>query len=140
MPTVWFQVHLLNVTHTENGSLIKWAILPDESADYISNTTAMVMLLTMLKYVQLLPFHQLSIVLYLMHIYICAEHNSALKGTSFAASWEIWKLSADWIERQASSKAVCSFLFSSYYFLLTLRTWFFFHFLLILYHWIQIHV
>ncbi|KAE8099940.1 hypothetical protein FH972_017883 [Carpinus fangiana] len=35
------QVHLLNFTHKENVSLIKWAILPDESADYISNTTAM---------------------------------------------------------------------------------------------------
>lgn len=35
------QVHLLDFTYKENGSLIKWAIRPDEPADYISNATAM---------------------------------------------------------------------------------------------------
>ena len=44
MLTAWFQVHLLSFNYKSNVSLFKWAIFPDESADYISNTTAMVML------------------------------------------------------------------------------------------------
>ncbi|KAF7828655.1 aspartic proteinase-like protein 2 [Senna tora] len=35
------QVHLLNFTSLGNGSFSSWAITPDSSADYISNTTAM---------------------------------------------------------------------------------------------------
>ncbi|XP_030949997.1 aspartic proteinase CDR1-like [Quercus lobata] len=35
------QVHLLSFNYKSNVSLFKWAIFPDESADYISNTTAM---------------------------------------------------------------------------------------------------
>lgn len=35
------QVQLVDFTFKANFSLIKWAIFPDESADYISNTTAM---------------------------------------------------------------------------------------------------
>ncbi|XP_040998063.1 aspartic proteinase 36-like isoform X1 [Juglans microcarpa x Juglans regia] len=34
------QVHFLNFSYTANASLIKWAIFPDESADYISNAMA----------------------------------------------------------------------------------------------------
>ncbi|KAJ6399967.1 hypothetical protein OIU84_015594 [Salix udensis] len=34
------QVHMLNFTLKGNTYLVKWAILPAESADYISNTTA----------------------------------------------------------------------------------------------------
>ncbi|KAL8540778.1 hypothetical protein ACS0TY_002121 [Phlomoides rotata] len=35
------QVHLMNFTSTENDTLIRWAILPAKTDDYISNTTAM---------------------------------------------------------------------------------------------------
>ncbi|KAI5563791.1 hypothetical protein BDE02_14G014900 [Populus trichocarpa] len=46
------QVHMLNFTSTGNNYLVKWAILPAESADYISNTTAM-------KIIQQLSEHRL---------------------------------------------------------------------------------
>ncbi|KAL7083913.1 hypothetical protein ACP275_14G191500 [Erythranthe tilingii] len=35
------QVRLMNFTSRENDTLIKWAIFPEEPADYISNATAM---------------------------------------------------------------------------------------------------
>ncbi|EEF52314.1 Aspartic proteinase nepenthesin-1 precursor, putative [Ricinus communis] len=35
------QVHMLNFTSQGNNYLVKWGIFPAESADYISNTTAM---------------------------------------------------------------------------------------------------
>ncbi|KAJ6320975.1 hypothetical protein OIU78_016217 [Salix suchowensis] len=38
--SVYFQVHMLNFTLKGNTYLVKWAILPAEPADYISNTTA----------------------------------------------------------------------------------------------------
>ncbi|KAH9623565.1 hypothetical protein KSS87_013169, partial [Heliosperma pusillum] len=34
------QVHVLNVTSAGNGSLISYAVYPEESAEYFSNTTA----------------------------------------------------------------------------------------------------
>ncbi|CAK7347470.1 unnamed protein product [Dovyalis caffra] len=39
------QVHMLNFTSKGNNYLVKWAILPADSADYISNTTAMKIIL-----------------------------------------------------------------------------------------------
>ncbi|KAK9269997.1 hypothetical protein L1049_025570 [Liquidambar formosana] len=49
------QVHLLNFTSKENVSLARWAIFPAESADYISNTTAMSIILRLTEHHMQLP-------------------------------------------------------------------------------------
>ncbi|KAK9271998.1 hypothetical protein L1049_002367 [Liquidambar formosana] len=49
------QVHLLNFTSKENVSLVRWAIFPAESADYISNTTAMSIILRLTEHHMQLP-------------------------------------------------------------------------------------
>lgn len=49
------QVHLLSINYKENVSLIKWAIFPDESADYISNATAMSIIQSLREHRMRLP-------------------------------------------------------------------------------------
>lgn len=53
-----FQVRLMNYTHTGNNFVIRWAIVPAESANCFSNTKAMVIGLLVLEYIylQLEPF------------------------------------------------------------------------------------
>ncbi|KAK9287890.1 hypothetical protein L1049_016333 [Liquidambar formosana] len=55
MPIVLLEVHLLNFTSKENVSLVRWAIFPAESADYISNTTAMSIILRLTEHHMQLP-------------------------------------------------------------------------------------
>ncbi|KAA8537821.1 hypothetical protein F0562_027599 [Nyssa sinensis] len=49
------QVHLLNFTVRRNDSLIKWAIFPAKSADYISQTTAASIILRLTEHRMHLP-------------------------------------------------------------------------------------
>lgn len=44
LPNTHAQVHLLYFTSSGNQFLVEWAIFPADSADYISNTAAMVFL------------------------------------------------------------------------------------------------
>lgn len=49
------QVHLLNYTSNGNGSLVSWAIYPSESANYISSTRAMDIILRLTEHHMKLP-------------------------------------------------------------------------------------
>ncbi|KAK6939687.1 Xylanase inhibitor, C-terminal [Dillenia turbinata] len=49
------QIHLLNFTSKGNESFIRWAIFPAESADYISNATALSIILRLKEHHMQLP-------------------------------------------------------------------------------------
>lgn len=116
----------MNFSYTANASLIKWAIFPDESADYISNTTATVMLFMMLKYVTLEPFHQLilcfTLWLFAFVQSIINRLRDHLQLPEKFGSYQLVELNV-----KPPVKLYVLFLLSTYYFLLTCIHKFFSH-------------
>jgi hypothetical protein len=117
---IWFQVRLLNFTPNGNESLIRWAIFPAGSSDYISNATAMV------------SFHLWIAVLSVQKIIsicvmssFCSGYNCPICWTSRATSQHLWELSVGWMEHWASGKTVYYLsLYRVYLFQMTLHFYF----------------